>query len=54
MNKIILKKELGKRQYQSKKDNVAYAMSGAALGITDKMEVWPPTPSPCPTGTDLQ
>ena len=44
MNKIILKKELGKRQYQSKKDNVAYAMSGAALGITDKMEAWPQPP----------
>ena len=25
-------------------------VSGAMLGITDKMEAWPPTPFPCPAG----
>ena len=28
-------------------------MSAAALGITDKMEARPPTPSPHSAGTDL-
>ena len=27
-------------------------MSGASLGITDKMEAWPPVPSPHSAGTD--
>ena len=27
-------------------------MSGAELDITDKMEAWPPAPSPHSTGTD--
>ena len=27
-------------------------MSGAALGITDKMEAWSPAPSPHSTGMD--
>ena len=25
---------------------------GASLGITDKMEAWPPIPSACSAGTD--
>ena len=28
-------------------------LSGATLGITDKMEAWPPTPSPHPAGMVL-
>ena len=33
-------------------ENTQKDVSGAALGITDKMEAWSPAPSPHSAGTD--
>ena len=45
-------KDKKEKSHRMKPWSVNNDMSGAALGITDKMEARPPAPSPHSTGTD--